>query len=123
MALYSTLPIYKSCYDFLLRIMKVVTHFPKDYKYTLGEKIQNTAIEMVISIYKVNTVKYKSQPLRMMLHQVQMMYLFLRIAHDMKILSQEQYASIILMIDDISSQATGWLNSTEKSREPAHSTD
>ena len=101
MAQYNTLPIYKSCYDFLLRIMHVVSHFPKEYKYTLGERIQNASIEMVICIYKANTVKYKSAHIKSMLNYVQMVYLFLRISYDMKFLSLEKYTSIVEMIDDI----------------------
>lgn len=118
MAQYSTLPIYKACYDFLLRIMQAVTHFPKDYKYSLGEKIQNSSIEMVICIYRANAAKYKAPHIKTMLNYIQMLYLFLRIAHDMKILPTEKYASIVQMIDGISRQAQGWLNATEKSREP-----
>lgn len=117
MATYDTLPIYKSCYDFLLRIMHVVTHFPKDYKYSLGEKIQTTAIETVICIYRANTEKYKSQHLKSMLHYIQMLYLFLRISHDIKILPQEKYTGIVFMLDDISKQARGWLTSTQKKDE------
>ena len=117
MAQYETLPIYASCYDFLIRILHVITHFPKEYKYTLGERIQNTAIEMVISIYRVNTLKYKSQNLKILLNQVQMMYLLLRISHDIKILSTEKYASLVQTVDDISRQSHGWLKSTEKTVE------
>lgn len=114
MAQYNTLPIYKSCYDFLLRMMHVVTNFPKDYKYSLGEKIQTTSLETVICIYRANILKYKSQHLKSMLYHIQMLYLYLRIAHDIKILPQERYASIILMHDDISRQAQGWLNASNK---------
>lgn len=123
MALYDTLPIYKSCYDFLLRIMQVVSTFPKEYKYTLGERIQDAAIEMVIHVYKANSSKYKSQPLKIMLNYIEMVYLFLRMAHDMKILSTERFAKIVTMVDDISRQAKGWLNASEKLREPAKSND
>ena len=114
MATYDTLPIYASCYDFLIRMMHVITHFPKEYKYTLGERIQNTAIEMVICIYRVNTAKYKSQNLKLLLNQVQMMYLLLRISHDIKILPTEKYASLIQTVDDISRQSHGWLKAVDK---------
>lgn len=122
MAQYETLPIYKACYDFLLRIMHVITHFPKEYKYTLGERIQNASLEMVISIYRANTVKYKSQHLKALMNQVQMIYILFRICHDIKILPTEKYASIIEMVDNIAKQAQGWINATEKSRESVQAT-
>ena len=49
---YKQLPIYKSSYDMLLRIMQLIKHFPREYKYTLGEKIQKEAIDLILSIYK-----------------------------------------------------------------------
>ena len=117
MAQYDTLPIYKACYDFLLRMMHVITHFPREYKHTLGERIQNACIEMVISIYRANTVKYKSQHLKALMNQVQLLYLYLRISHDIKILPTEKYASIVETVDGIARQTQGWINSTEKLRE------
>ena len=48
MSQYETLPIYAACYEFLLRMMHVVTHFPREYKYTLGERIQNASIHTAV---------------------------------------------------------------------------
>ncbi len=123
MANYDTLPIYKSTYDFLLRIMHVVSHFPREYKYTLGEKIQNCTIDLIITIYKVNSVKYKVDLLKSMQEQIQLLYLLLRISHDMKLMPTEKFASIVEMADNIASQTKGWLKANEKGREPVTSTD
>ncbi len=123
MARYDTLPIYKAVYDFLLRIMRVISHFPREYKYTLGERIQNTAISMIVAIYRANTSKDKVPYLKELNEHIQMMYLYLRISHDIKLLPTERFASIVEAIDDVSNQAQGWLKTNEKVREPAVSTD
>jgi len=39
MAQYEHLPIYKQTYDLLLRIMTATKNFPREYKYTLGQKL------------------------------------------------------------------------------------
>ena len=119
MAQYDTLPIYKSTYDFLLRVMHAVTHYPREYKYTLGEKLQNEVINLIILIYKVNTTKSKVEFLKQMEEQIQLVYLLLRISHDMKLMPTEKYAGIVEMADNIASQAKGWLRSNEKMRESA----
>ena len=119
MAQYETLPIYKLTYDFLLRVMRAVTHYPREYKYTLGEKIQTEVINLIILIYKVNTTKNKVEFLLQMEEQIQLVYLLLRISHDMKLLPTEKYAGIVEMIDNISSQTKGWLRANEKMRESA----
>jgi len=117
MAKYDTLPIYKATYDVLLRTMHAISHFPREYKYSLGEKIQNEMIELVISIYKANSNNNKREFLSKMQEQIQLIYLLLRISHDMKLMPTEKYAGIVEMIDEVASQAKGWLIANEKSRE------
>ena len=116
MAKYDTLPIYKATYDVLLRTMHAISHFPREYKYSLGEKIQNEMIELVISIYKANSNQNKREFLSRMQEQIQLIYLLLRISHDMKLMPTEKYAGIVEMIDEVASQAKGWLIANEKSR-------
>ena len=50
MAQYETLPIYKLTYGFLLRVMHAVTHYPREYKYTLGERITYSINTLFIRI-------------------------------------------------------------------------
>ena len=119
MANYDTLPIYKATYDFLLRVMHAISHFPRQYKYTLGEKIQAEVIDLIISIYKVNSTKTdKVEFLKRMEEQIQLIYLLLRISHDMKLMPTEKYAGIVELADGIASQTKGWLKANEKMREP-----
>ncbi len=99
--------------------MHAISHFPRQYKYTLGEKIQAEVIELIISIYKVNTTKTsKVDFLKQMEEQIQLIYLLLRISHDMKLMPTEKYAGIVELADGIASQTKGWLRANEKMREP-----
>ncbi len=120
MAQYDTLPIYKATYDFLLRVMHAISHFPREYKYSLGERIQNESIELVIMIYKVNVTKSKVEYLKKMEEQIQLIYLLLRISHDMKLMPTEKFAGIVEMVDGVATQAKGWLRANEKMREPVN---
>src|SRR5574344_742820 len=108
------LPIYKSTYDFLLAIIQAITHFPREFKYTIGEKLQVVAVDLVVLIYKANTTKSKVEYLEKMQEKIQLLYLFLRVSHDIKILPTDKYARIVKMVDDVSKQVQGWLNSNRK---------
>jgi hypothetical protein len=55
MAQYQHLPIYKQTYDVLLRTMIATKDFPREYKYTLGQKIKDELIELVVMIYRANS--------------------------------------------------------------------
>ncbi|MGE0108845.1 MAG: hypothetical protein AB7S81_03650 [Bdellovibrionales bacterium] len=49
MAQYQHLPIYKQTYDILLRTMVATKSFPREYKYTLGQKLKDELIELANS--------------------------------------------------------------------------
>lgn len=55
MAQYEHLPIYKLTYDLLIRTMTATKDFPREYKYTLGQKMKDEIIEPVVLIYKANS--------------------------------------------------------------------
>jgi hypothetical protein len=61
MAQYQHLPIYKQTYDILLRTMSATKDFPREYKYTLGQKIKNELIELVVMIYRANSATDKTR--------------------------------------------------------------
>ena len=64
MAQYQHLPIYKQTYDILLRTMAATKDFPREYKYTLGQKIKDELIELVVMIYRANSAADKSAAYR-----------------------------------------------------------
>jgi len=55
MTQYQHLPIYKQTYDILLRTMIATKDFPREYKYTIGQKIKDELIELIVAIYRANT--------------------------------------------------------------------
>ncbi len=61
MAQYQHLPIYKQTYDILLRTMTATKEFPREYKYTLGQKIKDELIELVVMIYRANSAADKER--------------------------------------------------------------
>src|ERR1039458_8335855 len=61
MAQYQHLPIYKQTYDILLRTMVATKELPREYKYTLGQNIEDELIELVVMIYRANSAADKAQ--------------------------------------------------------------
>jgi hypothetical protein len=59
MAQYTHLPIYKTTYELLNLVTKKTKTFPRDFKYSLGDKIRNECIDLVVFIYKANSTKDK----------------------------------------------------------------
>ncbi|MFR1671948.1 MAG: four helix bundle protein [Candidatus Gastranaerophilaceae bacterium] len=119
MAQYQHLPIYKTTYDLLVDLMNTTKDFPRDFKYSLGEKIQNHIIELLVLIYKANSTRCKKDFIQEILSEVQFLDLFLRISYDLKIVPQAKYCVFIEKTNSIAKQAQGWLkSSSEKGPEP-----
>jgi hypothetical protein len=114
MAQYEHLPIYKLTYDLLIRTMTATKDYPREYKYTLGQKMKDEIIELVVLIYKANSAMDKEQHIAMILERVQVVQLLMRLSHDMKILTRKHYAAIAEMTDSLARQAQGWQKSSGK---------
>jgi hypothetical protein len=114
MAQFQHLPIYKLTYDILLRIMQITKNFPREYKYTLGQKLKDEIIELIVLIYRANSVKDRTQHLTTILERVQVVQLLIRLAHDMRILQRKHYAELAEKTDSLARQTQGWLRSSGK---------
>jgi hypothetical protein len=110
MAQYQHLPIYKVTYDLLSLVTKRTKEFPRDFKYSLGDKIRNECIDLVVLIYKANSTKDKVGFLNKILERVQVIELMLRLSKDLNLLSVNAFSEIIVLTDSISRQAQGWAN-------------
>ena len=116
MAQYQHLPIYKLTYDLLLRIMVATKDFPKEYKYTLGQKLKDEVIELVVLIYRANGQDNRPQHIQLILERIQVIQLLVRLAHDMRILPRGHYVGLAEMTDKLGRQAQGWLKSSGKAK-------
>jgi hypothetical protein len=103
-------------YDILLRTMTATKDFPREYKYTLGQKIKDELIELVVMIYRANSAADKAQHIESIVERVQAIQLMMRLSHDMKILPRRHYAALSEMTDSLAKQAQGWLRSSGKGK-------
>jgi hypothetical protein len=61
MALYYDLPVFKDVYQLILKIFDHTNHFPREYKFTLGQDLKRDGINLVRSIYRANKSKENNQ--------------------------------------------------------------
>lgn len=108
MAQYQHLPIFKTAYDLLIELMQTTKDFPREFKYSVGEKIQTNVVELIVEIYKANSAKDKLLFIDNVLEKIQFINLFLRISLDLKILPVTKYAAFIEKSASIAKQAQGW---------------
>ena len=108
MAQYRHLPIYRLTYELLQRVVSVTKEFPREYKFTLGQKIRDEVVEMVVLIYRANSSREKTPVIEVFLQRLQVVELLVRLCRDMRVLSTKSYAAIVEMTESLGKQAEGW---------------
>jgi aspartyl-tRNA synthetase len=108
MAIYNELPVYKSAYDLLLELFAVAANLSKAYRYSLGERLQNEAVEVIVNIYKANSTADKIPFITKSREHTEIIRLFIRILHDTRQISLNRMVMLNKMIEDLSRQLVGW---------------
>lgn len=110
MAQYKHLPIYKTTYDLLQMVTEKTKNFPKDFKFSLGDKLRNECIDLVVLIYKTNSIQNgRKEYLKQMLEKLQVVELILRLSKDMRLINVKSFSEIVLLTDSLSRQSQGWM--------------
>ena len=113
MAQYQHLPIYKATYNLLARVTQATAGFSKAYKYSLGDRLRDEVVEMVVFIFKANSSrKDRVQHATAFLERLQVVELMLRLSKDLRLLTVKQFAEIVGLTDGLGRQAQGWIKSS-----------
>jgi hypothetical protein len=116
MATYDQLMIYKQAYDLTMDLMPLTKNMDRGYKFTLGERINNAGIEMLICVYRINTSKEnRDRYFVSAREQVELVRLLLRLMKDLRLVTLNRFTRLNEMVESISKQLTGWHRSNIES--------
>jgi len=118
MATYDNLPVYKTSYDLVLELIKCISNFSREYKHTLGEKIEKETMEMILNIFRANS-SFKERKGKILLarENIETIRLLLRILHDLKQVNLNKFIRLNEKIESISKQLVNWEASCVSSTE------
>ena len=108
MARYQHLPLYQEVYSLLREIHKIRVKLPKDLKHELGVLIFQAALRCIRCIVFANGVKAKQKPLQELLLEIEMLWTYLRLLHDLKGISRGEFQVLSMILESISKQAQAW---------------
>jgi hypothetical protein len=111
MARYKHLPIYKCTYDLLQKVTFYTRNFPRDFKYTLGDKLRGEVIDLVIYVYRANSSADKSIHLSSLQERLLVVDLMLRLSHDLKLLDVKAYSICVELTNNLQKQSNAWAKS------------
>lgn len=110
MALFTNLPVYKLGYDLLLAIYLCTKTFSREYKFSLGEKMKQESLDLLINVYKANKSRQETRIgyIEQARKNVEVLRLILRITNDMNIIGSKKFVQLNVQIEGLSKQLTAW---------------
>ncbi len=114
MAVAQELDVYRNMYSLLMTIEDLRVHFPKMYKYDFGNELFMTGVACCELIQSANMTRNleRFKFLQQFIVKFGTLKLLLRICKDRRIISIDDHAKVILLLENIGRQATGWKNAT-----------
>lgn len=108
MTIHSKLDIYQVTYQLLVLAIEVTRHMPRDFKATMGTKLREECLELVVLIYRANVATDKVPHLTRMIERLQVAELLFRVSKDRRLIAIKHYAKAIELTGSIGKQANGW---------------
>lgn len=110
------LPLYLAVYKLTKYLYILVKNFPKAYKYTLGQNILDLSWETLDCVILANSLPNKQKPdhIRQASTAFDKSKIRLRLAHEIKIISDRKRAHLMEKNEEIGKMLAGWLKWAEK---------
>jgi hypothetical protein len=99
------------------QVQPLILSFPKPWRYSIGEKLCSTLLAIIEGTCQA---LYARQPLKepyilKLTGSIQTVQLFIRLALEEKLITEQQYFSLSAKVIEFHKMALGWLNSVRVS--------
>ena len=111
------LPIVQKAYDVNRWLLPRVERFPRSYKFTVGDRLQTTALDLCLALIEASHARSKDRPLHRANRLLDELRILLRLARDVQALSPQQLAYVSLQNEELGRMIGGWLRASRSARE------
>jgi len=104
-------PVIVKSYDLTLWYIKKLSSLPKQHRFTLGEKVQNALLNLLLLL---SDTVYSPQKMRLLQEanrEIERLRLLTRLLTDLQILSDENHRFIVTALNEIGQMIGGWSKS------------
>lgn len=109
------IPIFQKTYDFYKLIHSYGGDMPKMERYTIWQKIMNICVEMIEDLLTVNYLNgtEKLTLLNKISVKVDLLRVFIRLAHETKAINDKRYMALQEVLDEIGRMLGGWIKNAK----------
>ncbi|HPQ72140.1 MAG TPA: diversity-generating retroelement protein Avd [bacterium] len=102
------LPAIQKAYDLAKEVLTRVAKFPRDHKFTLGDRIAGNMLSVLEILVEAAYVKNKGQLLNEANVRLDQLRMQLRLSRDLGALSNKGYEYVMGIGDELGRQVGGW---------------
>jgi len=101
--------LFQKTYDLILEVHPVIVNkFPKNQRFVLGQKIENTLIAILEIAITINLSKPTVNYFRRLDIEIQKLKIFIRLAKDLKFINIKKYEYLEKKVIEIGKITGGW---------------
>jgi len=102
-------PVIVKSYNLTLWYIKKLASLPKNHRYTLGEKIQNSLLNLLLLLSDAIYSKNRFELLKSANKEIEKLRLLTKLLKDLKIISTDNFRFISVSLDEIGKMIGGWI--------------
>ncbi len=108
------LPAIQLSYDLAKEMLTRVAKFPRDHKFTLGDRIAERVLDVLESLLGAAYSKDKIAWLEKAHRRLEEVRMLLRLSRELGPLSNQGYEHVMVMVTELGKQVVGWRKQAEK---------
>lgn len=102
------LPVIRAAQEFVVWLIPKIGKFPRDLRFSVGEKIERQALGVVEGLIRARYAKQRTGILDGVNVELEILRLLLRTAHDLRALPTKAYGDACGKLLEIGKQIGGW---------------
>jgi len=107
-------PIFVRTYDLLRWLIPVTVKFPRQHRFVLAEAVQKSALGFQDDLLEAAYSETPHEHLKRADLSLSKLRLYLRLCHDLDLLSRGQYQHVAKMLDEVGRLLGGWRKSRSR---------
>lgn len=104
-------PALEAMIQLLLWLSPTIEKFPRSHKFTLGDRIETTALDALERLIEATFTRDRRPILQRANLDFQKLRILLRVAHEMEHLDARRYEHVMRRIDEVGRLTGGWMKS------------
>ncbi len=110
------IPIFKNTYEFYQSIYSLRLRIPKQDRYTLWQRVENTTLDLIEGILKASELSKQAKlpVLEDVSTKLNLLRILIRLMRDIKAIDGSKYTRLQQKIDEIGRMLGGWIKSLKE---------